>query len=125
MSAPNAYSPSNVAIRSGAVSLNTTATTLLLGNADSSGHAYRVVALRACNNSITATTVTLSYLSASSTGIGTSYHLAQGTILNGFSYLDLLDAQHPCHLEENTSLAISNNNTSIVVDVFYSYEDIS
>jgi hypothetical protein len=125
MSAPNAFSPSNVAIRSGAVSLTTTATTLLLGNAASSGHAYRVVSLRACNNSITATTVTLSYLPASSTGIGTSYHLAQGTILNGFSYLDLLDTQHPCYLEENTSLAIANNNTAIVVDVFYSYEDIS
>jgi hypothetical protein len=125
MSAPNANSPSNITIRSGAVTVTNDSSALVLGNAAGSGHAYRVVAVRACNKSITATTVTLIYLPSSSTGIGTSYCLTNGSILNGYSYMDVLDLQNPCHLEENTSLAIKNGTDSTAIDVFYSYEDIS
>ena len=131
MSAPNAFSPSNVAIRSGAVEVTGTNTALVLGNPTGSGHAYRVVSLRACNTQVTATTVTVTYLPASSTGIGTGYSLVNGTTINGYSYIDILDAQHPFYLEENTSLAVSalNNGTTsthlLAINVTFSYEDIS
>lgn len=131
MSAPNAFSPSNVAIRSGAVAITGTDTTLVLGNAAGSNHAYRVVSLRACNTQVTATTVTVTYLPTSSTGIGTSYCLVEGAIINGNSYIDILDVQQPCYLEENTSLAIKSFNNNLLgtyplaIDVFFSYEDIS
>jgi hypothetical protein len=122
---------SSVSIRSGAVVVTGTNTVLLLGNAVSSGHAYRVVGLRACNTQITATTVTVTYVSDSSTGIGTGYSLVDGAVIAGHSYIDILDTQHPCHLEENTSLAVSALNSSststylLAVDIVYSYEDIS
>jgi len=126
MAAPNVNSTtSNITIRSGAVTVTNDSSALVLGNDAGSGHAYRVVAVRACNTSVTATTLSLVYLPSSSTGIGTSYCLTNGLILDGFSYIDLLDLQHPCHLEENTSLAIKNNFDLTSIDVFYSYEDIS
>jgi hypothetical protein len=128
MSAPNAFSPSNVAIRSGATTVTGTNTILVLGNAAGSGHAYRILNLRACNTQITATTVTVTYLPASSTGIGTGYSLSKESIINGYSYIDILDSQHPFHLEENTSLAITPialSSSTLAIDVIYSYEDIS
>jgi hypothetical protein len=109
---------------SGAMSVATTNTTLLLGNSSGSGRVLRVVALRACNNSFTNTNITVTFLPASDTGIGTGYCLAHRAKVVANNYVNIIDLQSSIYMQENTSIAIKAEDSNYL-DIVYSYEDIS
>jgi len=108
---------------SGAISVATVNTTFLLGNSSGSGRVLRVVALRACNTVYTNTDVTVTFLPASDTGIGTGYCLAHRAKVVANDYIDIIDLQHPLYMQENTSIAVKAGN-SAYLDIVYSYEDV-
>ena len=108
---------------SGAMSVATTNTTLLLGNSSGSGRVLRVVSLRACNTVYTNTDITVTFLPASDTGIGTGYCLAHRAKVVANSYVNIIDLQSSIYMQENTSIAIKANNSNYL-DIVYSYEDV-
>jgi len=108
---------------SGAMSAVTTSTTLLLGNPSGSGRVLHVVALRACNIAYTSTEITVTFLPASGTGIGTGYCIAHRAKVIGNGYVDIIDLQSSIYMQENTSIAIQVRDSDYL-DIVYSYEDV-
>jgi hypothetical protein len=108
---------------SGAMSAVTDSTTLLLANPSGSGRVLHVVALRACNIARTNTEITVTFLPASDTGVGTGYCIAHRAKVIGNGYVNIIDLQSSIYMQENTSIAVRARDSNYL-DIVYSYEDV-
>lgn len=123
MAAPNLIAVTTINGKTAGVSLTSTATTVVLNNALSSGKCLKINTLNVANYSATATNVTISWNNGASLG-GTGFAIAGSISVPAGSTLNVVDKSSQYYLEENTSIgaAASIANTLVVTT---SYEDIS
>ena len=84
----------------------------------------RKIALRACNIVYTNTSITVTFLPTSDTGIGTGYCLAHRAKVVANNYVNIIDLQSSIYMQENTSIAIKAEDSNYL-NIVYSYETVS
>jgi hypothetical protein len=123
MAAPNLIGATTINGKTAGVSLTTTAATLVLNNAASSGKCLKVNTLNVSNYTVTAANISVSWYNAASIG-GTAFQIAGNISVPANSTLNVIDKTSQYYLEENTSIgATAGTGTALMVTV--SYEDIS
>jgi hypothetical protein len=123
MTAPNLIAVTTINGKTSGVSLTTTATTVVLNNAPSSGKCLKINTLNVANISSTSTNITISWYTATGLG-GTGFAIAGNISVPAGSTLNIVDKSSQYYLEENTSLGATASSANALV-VTTSYEDIS
>jgi hypothetical protein len=123
MAAPNLISATTINGKTTGANLTTTAATVILNNASSSGKCLKVNVLNVSNYGATTASVTIGYYNAANIG-GTLFQLVGGVNVPGYSTLNVIDKTSQYYLEENSSLG-ATAATANTLCVTCSYEDIS
>ena len=123
MAAPNLIGATTINGKTAGVSLTTTAATLVLNNAASSGKCLKVNTLNVSNYTVTAANISVSWYNAASIG-GTAFQIAGNISVPANSTLNVIDKTSQYYLEENTSLGATAGTANALI-VTCSYEDIS
>ena len=123
MAAPNLIGATTINGKTTGVSLTTTAATLVLNNAASSGKCLKVNTLNVSNYTGTAANISVSWYNAASIG-GTAFQIAGNISVPANSTLNVIDKTSQYYLEENTSLGATAVTANALI-VTCSYEDIS
>ena len=105
------------------ISMSTTANTVLLVNATSSGKVFKIESVLAANVTSAATNVVFA-INTSATGGGTSFEMAQNISVPSSATLSIIDKNNTFYLLENQSL-VGSASASSSIDLVISYEDIS
>lgn len=123
MAAPNLISATIINGKTVGVNLTTTAATLVVNNAASSGKCLKINTLNVSNYSAATDTITVSWYNAASIG-GTGFPIAFTISIPASSTLNVIDKSSQYYLEENSSIgALAGTAGTLVVTC--SYEDIS
>ena len=105
------------------ITMSTTANTVLLVNATSSGKVFKVESVLAANVTSAATNVVFG-INTSATGGGTTFEMAQNISVPSSATLSIIDKNNTFYLLENQSL-VGSASVSSSIDLVISYEDIS
>ena len=105
------------------ITMSTTANTVLLVNATSSGKVFKVESVLAANVTSAATNVVFG-INTSATGGGTSFEMANNISVPSSATLSIIDKNNTFYLLENQSL-VGSASVSSSIDLVISYEDIS
>jgi hypothetical protein len=105
------------------ITMSTTANTVLLVNATSSGKVFKIESVLAANVTSAATNVVFG-INTSATGGGTSFEMAQNISVPSSATLSIIDKNNTFYLLENQSL-VGSASASSSIDLVISYEDIS
>jgi len=105
------------------ITMSTTANTVLLVNATSSGKVFKIESVLAANVTSAATNVVFG-INTSATGGGTSFEMAQNISVPSSATLSIIDKNNTFYLLENQSL-VGSASVSSSIDLVISYEDIS
>ena len=105
------------------ITMSTTANTVLLVNATSSGKVFKIESVLAANITSAATNVVFG-INTSATGGGTSFEMAQNISVPSSATLSIIDKNNTFYLLENQSL-VGSASVSSSIDLVISYEDIS
>ena len=105
------------------ITMSTTANTVLLVNATSSGKVFKIESVLAANITSAATNVVFG-VNTSATGGGTSFEMAQNISVPSSATLSIIDKNNTFYLLENQSL-VGSASVSSSIDLVISYEDIS
>lgn len=123
MAAPNLISATTINGKTVGVSLTTTAATLVLNNAASSGKCLKINTLNVANYSAATAAITIGWYNAAAIG-GTQFQVAATINVPASSTINIIDKSSQYYLEENSSIgATAGTATALVVTC--SYEDIS
>lgn len=123
MAAPNLISATTINGKTVGVSLTTTAATLVLNNAASSGKCLKINTLNVANYSATTAAITIGWYNAAAIG-GTQFQLVGEVSVPPKSTLNIIDKSSQYYLEENSSLG-ATAGTATALMITCSYEDIS
>ena len=105
------------------ITMSTTANTVLLVNATSSGKVFKIESVLAANVTSAATNVVFG-INTSATGGGTTFEMAQNISVPSSATLSIIDKNNTFYLLENQSL-VGSASASSSIDLVISYEDIS
>jgi hypothetical protein len=105
------------------ITMSTTANTVLLVNATSSGKVFKIESVLAANVTSAATNVVFG-INTSATGGGTSFEMANNISVPSSATLSIIDKNNTFYLLENQSL-VGSASVSSSIDLVISYEDIS
>jgi len=123
MAAPNLISATTINGKTVGVSLTTTAATLVLNNAASSGKCLKINTLNVANYSAATAAITIGWYNTAAIG-GTQFQVAAAITVPANSTINIIDKSSQYYLEENSSIgATAGTATALVVTC--SYEDIS
>lgn len=123
MAAPNLISATTINGKTVGVSLTTTAATVVISNAASSGKCLKINTLNVANYSAATAAITISWYNAAALG-GTGFQVAAAITVPANSTINVIDKSSQYYLEENSSIgATAGTATALVVTC--SYEDIS
>lgn len=123
MAAPNLIGATIINGKTTGANLTTTAATLVLNNAASSGKCLKLNTLNVANYGTATTAVTINYYNGASLG-GTLFQIAGNVSIPANSTFNVIDKTSQYYLEEDRSIgAIATNASNLCVSC--SYEDIS
>jgi hypothetical protein len=123
MANPNIVAVNSIYGMTTGISMSTTANTVLLVNATSSGKVFKIESVLAANVTSAATNVVFG-INTSATGGGTSFEMAQNISVPSSATLSIIDKNNTFYLLENQSL-VGSASASSSIDLVISYEDIS
>jgi hypothetical protein len=123
MAAPNLIGATTINGKTTGTSLTTTATTVVLNNAASSGKCLKVNTLNVSNYGTLTAAVTVSWYNAASVG-GTAFAIAANITVPPEATVTVIQKNTQYYLEENTSLGAKAGAANTLI-VTCSYEDIS
>jgi len=123
MANPNIVAVNSIYGMTTGITMSTTANTVLLVNATSSGKVFKIESVLAANVTSAATNVVFG-INTSATGGGTSFEMAQNISVPSSATLSIIDKNNTFYLLENQSL-VGSASASSSIDLVISYEDIS
>jgi hypothetical protein len=124
MAAPNIVNVADIKGKTLYLDLSTTAATVLVTNAASSGKVFKLNNIFVSNiNGTSAADVTVSFHTAAAGG-GTAYKIASTIAVPADATLVVLDKSGAIYLEENTSITVTAG-TAGYLQVVASFEEIS
>jgi len=124
MAAPNIVNVTSIFGFTTTIALTTTAGTVLLANATSSGAVFKINTILAANvDGTNDGAVTIAY-NTQANGTGTSTELASTITVPADATLVVLGKDTSFYLEENRSI-VGNANAASTIEVLISYESIN